>query len=72
MSIVIADGEVRGGRDGCNYWGYVGEPDPETGERMMESTLAACDQTPAIQAYDSIGHYRAEIELLSENRLLVS
>ncbi|MGB3795616.1 MAG: hypothetical protein WA957_04855 [Alteraurantiacibacter sp.] len=72
MSIVVADGEIRGGRDGCNYWGYAGEPDPVTGERMMESTLAACIGTPAIKAYNTIGHYRAKIELLSENRLLVT
>ncbi|KLI62940.1 hypothetical protein [Aurantiacibacter marinus] len=72
MSIAVADGEIRGGRDGCNYWGYSGAPDPETGERMISSTMAACEETPALQAYDAIGHYRAELQLVSADRLEVS
>ncbi len=72
MSIAVADGEIRGGRDGCNYWGYSGAPDPETGDREITSTLAACEETPALQAYDAIGHYRADLRLVSEDRLEVS
>lgn len=72
MSIVVADGEIRAGRDGCNYWGYTGEADPRTGEREKMSTLAGCIDTPEIIAYYAIGHYRADLRLLSENRLEVS
>lgn len=72
MHVIVADGEIRGGRDGCNYWGYSGEPDPETGERMIETTLAGCVDSPEIRAYNTIGHHLAELRLEGEDRLIVS
>ncbi|WP_340588917.1 hypothetical protein [Erythrobacter alti] len=72
MHIVVAEGEIRGGRDGCNYWGYSSEPDPQTGERMTTTTLAACPDTPKLRAYDAIGHFRSDLRLLAEDRLEVS
>ncbi|APE28028.1 hypothetical protein [Aurantiacibacter gangjinensis] len=72
MSIIIADGEIVGGRDGCNFWSYDGPPDPVTGERGMHSTLAGCPDTPELRAYNAVGHYRADFRLESEDRLVVS
>ena len=69
MWIEVRDGKVRGGRDGCNYWSYESDAEPRTGERMMISTLAWCDQTPARSAYAALAHGEPEMALLSDDVL---
>ncbi|WP_161981530.1 hypothetical protein [Aurantiacibacter suaedae] len=71
MWIVVREGEVRGGRDGCNYWSYEGAPDPRTGERMMTSTLALCEETPVRRAYARLARGSSTMALLSDDLLEV-
>jgi hypothetical protein len=56
--IGITDGQVSGGRDGCNEWGFDGE-DERTGERRIVSTLVGCDESdPARRAYRAVAFAR--------------
>ncbi len=50
--IVILDGEVSGGRDGCNDWSYDDEGADEKGGRRITSTLVGCPEgDPVREAY---------------------
>lgn len=49
--ITIAEGEVVGGRDGCNDWSYEDEEPDAKGERMIVSTLVGCPEDATRQAY---------------------
>lgn len=72
FSIVVREGQIVGGRDGCNYWSFAGEPDPRTGERMIESTLAACAETPETRIYGALGRAPgAQLALRGDDRLEV-
>lgn len=69
MFVTIADGQVQGGRDGCNDWGYTSDADPVTGERMILSTLAGCEETVETIAYRTVAHYRADVALIEPDTL---
>ncbi len=66
--VTIADGEVVGGRDGCNYWSFDGY-DARSGERIISSTLAGCSDTPAMATYRVLANGGADMKLAGEDRL---
>ncbi|MGB3167423.1 MAG: hypothetical protein WBA68_11680 [Alteraurantiacibacter sp.] len=69
MEVVVANDEVAGGRDGCNYWAYSGKRDPATGERMMTTTLAGCEQTPERRAYDRLALETSQLRIVDDYTL---
>ncbi|RJY09982.1 hypothetical protein [Aurantiacibacter aquimixticola] len=71
MWVVIEDGEIVAGRDGCNYWGWETEPDPATGERGIISTLAACGPEPGDEAYGALSFGTPEMQLRPADHLVL-
>lgn len=70
--IAIADGEVSGGRDGCNSWGYSDEAPDANGERTIVTTLVGCpEDDPVRQAYWRLAS-ASRIALLPDGRLRLS
>lgn len=70
--IEVRDGAVQGGHDACNSWNFSGESDPVTGERMMTSTQALCEDTSARLAYHALAFGTPRIKLQAGDRLLIS
>lgn len=71
--IGIAGGEVAGGRDDCNDWGYADdEGATEDGDRMIVSTLVGCpEDDPIREAYWALVH-APQIQLRPDGKLRVS
>ena len=69
--LTIADGEIVGGRDGCNYWSVAGI-DEKTGERMITSTLAGCVDTPAMAVYRMLAFGKPDVGLPANDRLVLT
>lgn len=69
--LTIADIEIVGGRDGCNYWSLAGI-DEKTGERMITSTLAGCVDTPAMAVYRMLAFGGPAVELSASDRLVLT
>jgi hypothetical protein len=68
----LAKGEVTGGRDGCNNWGYVAGAKPlPDGGRMIESDAQYCPETEQSRAYRSV-IFEPEITPAGSDRLLLS
>ena len=47
-------GDIVGGHDGCNAWGFSDTIDPRTGKRLISSDAQACAEGPVDHAYWSL------------------
>lgn len=63
--IVVRDGRIDGGRDGCNDWGR----DPERPE-MIVINLQGCPDDPLRDAYWTIAYYKAPPPALGQDGCL--
>ena len=61
--VSFENGEIVGGKDGCNNWGFTDDVDPVTGERMVMSDLMYCPPGPADDAYWSLASGPTEFTL---------
>ena len=69
LELGIRWGEVRGGYDGCNHWGFEQEDRGPGTERMMVSTLQACPEIPGTEGYGAVAMLPATMSLMGDGRL---
>jgi hypothetical protein len=70
--VQLRAGEVTGGKDGCNNWGYVeGSRRMPDGSRMIESEAQFCPETPQSRAYRSVV-VKPELTAVGSDRLLLT
>lgn len=72
-TIVIEDGRVAGGRDGCNYWGFSDDPPAKDGSRMIVSTLVGCpEDDPTRRAYWALTTAEASLVMRQDGTLWIA
>ena len=64
-------GEIVGGHDGCNSWGFTGDVDPRSGKRMISSDAQACAEGPADRGYWAIASEPTSFKLQDDGRLKI-
>jgi hypothetical protein len=64
----VEHGEIVGGYDGCNHWAYEGV-DPDTGLRMIETTLVGCEDTAESAKMRKLVRGEANLSLQPDDRL---
>ena len=52
FNVSVRNGQITGGRDGCNNWGYVEDQPPASdGSRMIVSDAQGCPETAEQRGY---------------------
>ena len=67
--IAVKGGEVVGGYDGCNSWGYTDDPLGPDGSRMIVSTLVECPDDRVRRAYWTLRSRGTALELRPDGSL---